>query len=327
MFARPERLHPSVADLAVEEFVARLPRARTRASPSRPRARHIYLEEPHGADGFWTRRRAPGAARDVRLGRRGPARPAGLRQTRRRRAARRAPGRVLHECGHVPQVELPEDTNGLIRELHRLRSGPRGGTRRGRTDRARPPGDCARARSRAAPSSARLGLLVRPVPARRSAAGARRRSGCRAGRPGLRGRPRLSRGCGELLRRLLLLGTAPASAALRARCDLARGPPLGAAASRSRPAPRPRAEASTASWLRRASASARARASASFATRSARRRTRSSESRRGPPRPSRRRALQLAPHALRSRPARPRRPPRRGPRRRSRAAPTRSARR
>ena len=25
---------------------------------------------------------------------------------------------VLNECGHVPQVELPEDTNGLIRRLH-----------------------------------------------------------------------------------------------------------------------------------------------------------------------------------------------------------------
>ena len=54
MFGRPERLHPAVADLAVEEFLRtyRDPAARVAFSAA---ARNIYLEEPNGPNGFWTR--------------------------------------------------------------------------------------------------------------------------------------------------------------------------------------------------------------------------------------------------------------------------------
>ena len=54
MFGGPDRLHPTVADLAVEEFLAgyRDPAARVAFSAA---ARNIYLEEPDGPNGFWTR--------------------------------------------------------------------------------------------------------------------------------------------------------------------------------------------------------------------------------------------------------------------------------
>ena len=51
MFGRPERLHPSVADLAVEEFLATYRNHAARVAFSSA-ARNIYLEEPNGPDGF-----------------------------------------------------------------------------------------------------------------------------------------------------------------------------------------------------------------------------------------------------------------------------------
>ena len=55
-------------------------------------------------------------ARPVHLGRSRPPRPGRLLPAR-GRGASAAPARsVLTECGHVPQVELPERANGLIRE-------------------------------------------------------------------------------------------------------------------------------------------------------------------------------------------------------------------
>ena len=75
-------------------------------------ARHIYLEEPHGEEGFWTRLRtlAPGGA--VRLGTARPARPDRLRPPRGR--ALPDARHVELDCGHVPQVELPGRTHAAI---------------------------------------------------------------------------------------------------------------------------------------------------------------------------------------------------------------------
>ena len=80
-------------------------------------ARNIYLEEPDGERGFWTRlpssrrRRCSSGATSDRLV------PAALLPPRR---ARRCPTRARwcsSECGHVPQVELPERTNALVRDF------------------------------------------------------------------------------------------------------------------------------------------------------------------------------------------------------------------
>jgi pimeloyl-ACP methyl ester carboxylesterase len=113
LFARPERLDPAAADVAVDEFCNTY-RSRTARIAFFAALRNIYLDAPHGKRGLWTRirelrppslfvwgdsdRLVPAAfARHVR-----DAVP----------AARQV---VLPECGHVPQVELADRTNALIR--------------------------------------------------------------------------------------------------------------------------------------------------------------------------------------------------------------------
>jgi pimeloyl-ACP methyl ester carboxylesterase len=113
LFARPERLDPAAAEIAANEF-CRTYRSRSARIAFFAAARNIYLDPPHGDRGMWTRladlaspalfvwgdtdRLVPPAfARHV-----GEALP----------QARQV---VLPECGHVPQVELPDRTNELIR--------------------------------------------------------------------------------------------------------------------------------------------------------------------------------------------------------------------
>lgn len=115
MIARPERIDPSVADIAADEFM-RTHRSAAARVAFYAAARQIYLEPPHGPNGFWTRLellRPPAlfvwgdedrvvSARfsrhvgDVLSG---------------------APQVVLPECGHVPQIELPERTHELVRDF------------------------------------------------------------------------------------------------------------------------------------------------------------------------------------------------------------------
>ncbi|HKG35845.1 MAG TPA: alpha/beta fold hydrolase [Solirubrobacterales bacterium] len=124
MISRPERLDPVVGDIASDEFV-RTYRSRMARVAFYKAARNIYLERPHGDKGFWTRleRLSPPAlfvwGADDRLV---PARfsrhvEAILPQ------ARQA---VFGECGHVPQVELPEQTHDLVREFIESASGTAG---------------------------------------------------------------------------------------------------------------------------------------------------------------------------------------------------------
>jgi pimeloyl-ACP methyl ester carboxylesterase len=114
LFARPERLDPATADIAADEFL-RTYRTRAGRVAFFAALRNIYLDEPHGVDGFWSRLahlRPPALfvwGDEDRLV------PAGFS----RHVAEALPAArqvVLDECGHVPQVELPERTNRLVRD-------------------------------------------------------------------------------------------------------------------------------------------------------------------------------------------------------------------
>jgi pimeloyl-ACP methyl ester carboxylesterase len=112
MIARPDRLDPAVADIAADEFAATY-RSRTARVAFAAAARNIYLEKPHGPNGFWTRleRLEPPAL--FVWGADDPLVPA--RFSRHVEAilphARQV---VMAECGHVPQVELPERTHAML---------------------------------------------------------------------------------------------------------------------------------------------------------------------------------------------------------------------
>jgi pimeloyl-ACP methyl ester carboxylesterase len=113
LFADPNRLPPAWYDAAIDEFM-RVQHNRANRYATVSALRHIYLDEPFGADGFWNRlpRLQPPALfvwgdRDVLV----PARFAG-HVTDALPAARSV---VLSDCGHVPQFEHPARTAALIR--------------------------------------------------------------------------------------------------------------------------------------------------------------------------------------------------------------------
>jgi pimeloyl-ACP methyl ester carboxylesterase len=114
LFARPERLDPGTADIAAEGFL-RTYRSRAGRVAFFAAARNIYLDEPHGVDGFWSRL---GELRPPAMfvwGDEDRLVPAGFA----RHVAEVLPSArqvVLEECGHVPQVELPERANRLVRD-------------------------------------------------------------------------------------------------------------------------------------------------------------------------------------------------------------------
>jgi pimeloyl-ACP methyl ester carboxylesterase len=114
LFAKPERLDPETAEIAIEEF-RRNYQSRSARVAFFAAARNIYLDEPHGEAGFYARlaELEPPAlfiwgAEDWLI-------PAGFSRHV-ERALPRARQMILDDCGHVPQVELPEQTNRLIRE-------------------------------------------------------------------------------------------------------------------------------------------------------------------------------------------------------------------
>ncbi len=130
MFGRPERLHPSVADIAVEEFVAGYRHHAARIAFSKA-ARNIYLEEPNGPDGFYERLAQLQPPAMFVWGDDDPLVPLAF-CVHVAEALPDARQVVLNECGHVPQVELPEETNSLIvdfmaqaRDTHRAHAAAR----------------------------------------------------------------------------------------------------------------------------------------------------------------------------------------------------------
>ena len=112
MFAQPERLDPAVADIACDEF-SRTYRSRSARIAFYAAARNIYLDAPHGERGHWTRLRELGIPSLFVWGDHDRLVPADFS----RHVAEALPSArqvTLTDCGHVPQVELPEETNALI---------------------------------------------------------------------------------------------------------------------------------------------------------------------------------------------------------------------
>ena len=119
LFARPERLDPATADIAADEFL-RTYRTRAGRVAFFAALRNIYLDEPHGGEGFWSRLAGLRPPALFIWGDEDRLVPAGFA----RHVAETLPSArqvVLDECGHVPQVELPERTNRLVRD-HVLRA-------------------------------------------------------------------------------------------------------------------------------------------------------------------------------------------------------------
>jgi pimeloyl-ACP methyl ester carboxylesterase len=114
LFAQPEQLDPAVADIAADEF-CRTYRSRSARIAFFAAARNIYLDTPHGERGLWTRLsslRRPALFIWGDSDRLIP--PAFSRHVA--EAVPEARQVVLPNCGHVPQVELPERANNLVRE-------------------------------------------------------------------------------------------------------------------------------------------------------------------------------------------------------------------
>jgi pimeloyl-ACP methyl ester carboxylesterase len=115
MFADRDQVDPSVADVVVEEFqrIYGSPGARLAFLAS---ARNVYLERPFGDDGFYPRLAELEPPALFVWGSHDKLIPAGFA----RHVAEWLPSAeqiVLHGCGHVPQVERPEQTNGLLQRF------------------------------------------------------------------------------------------------------------------------------------------------------------------------------------------------------------------
>ena len=115
MFSRPERIHPSSADVAVEQFL-RLYRSVNARVAFHASARHIYLEEPKGPKGFYTRLRELEPPALFVWGDDDPLVPLAFSRYV-RDALPDSRQVVIEECGHVPQVEHPVDANALVHDF------------------------------------------------------------------------------------------------------------------------------------------------------------------------------------------------------------------
>ncbi len=115
MFCDPDALDPSVADVVVDEFQRHYASAGARVA-FYASARNIYLDRPFGRGGFYPRLAELQPPALFVWGTHDKLIPAGFRH----RVADVLPGAeqvVLEGCGHVPQVERPEQTVGMLRRL------------------------------------------------------------------------------------------------------------------------------------------------------------------------------------------------------------------
>jgi pimeloyl-ACP methyl ester carboxylesterase len=115
LFCDPDALDPSVADVVVDEFQRTYGSAGARVA-FYASARNIYLDRPFGRGGFYSRLAELEPPALFVWGSHDKLIPAGFR----RHVADALPGVeqiVLDGCGHVPQIERPEQTAGLLRRL------------------------------------------------------------------------------------------------------------------------------------------------------------------------------------------------------------------
>lgn len=115
MFADRDLVDPSLADITVDEFqrIYGSPGARYAFLSA---ARNLYLDAPFGRHGFYPRLAQLQAPALFMWGSHDRLIPAGFK----RHVAEwlpRAEQIVLDGCGHVPQVERPEQTNGLLKRF------------------------------------------------------------------------------------------------------------------------------------------------------------------------------------------------------------------
>ena len=102
------------AAVGVDEFLRAYSTPRGRAA-FYAAARNIYLDEPHGDDGFWTRLAALSPRSLFVWGRKDQVVPIGfMKHVQRTLPAAR---HVELDCGHVPQIEAPARTHEEIRRL------------------------------------------------------------------------------------------------------------------------------------------------------------------------------------------------------------------
>jgi pimeloyl-ACP methyl ester carboxylesterase len=112
MFADPDLIDPSVADVATDEF-QRIYGSATARLAFLASARNIYLDAPFGAKGFYPRLAELEPPSLFVWSSHDGIVPASLSEQVRRWLPS-AEQIVLDACGHAPQVERPEQINGLI---------------------------------------------------------------------------------------------------------------------------------------------------------------------------------------------------------------------
>ena len=115
MFADRDQVDPVLGDIVADEFerIYNNPGARLAFLAS---ARSLYLDKPFGPSGFYPRLAGLQSPAMFVWGTEDQLIPVGFR----RHVEQWLPGAeqiVLEGCGHVPQVERPEHTNGLIRRF------------------------------------------------------------------------------------------------------------------------------------------------------------------------------------------------------------------
>ncbi|MEN3281956.1 MAG: hypothetical protein V7607_3096 [Solirubrobacteraceae bacterium] len=115
MFADPDQIDPSVADVVVDEFQRVYASAGARLA-FLTSARNIYLDRPFGRGGFYPRLSELESPAMFVWGACDRVIPPGFM----RHVAKWLPGAeqiVLEDCGHVPHVERPEQTIGLLQRF------------------------------------------------------------------------------------------------------------------------------------------------------------------------------------------------------------------
>jgi pimeloyl-ACP methyl ester carboxylesterase len=127
MFCDPDKVDPSVADVVVDEFQRIYASAGARCG-FLSSARNIYLDAPFGRGGFYPRLSELSVPSKFVWGTHDTLIPPAFK----RHVARwlpRAEQHVLESCGHVPQVERPDEVNAMLQEFF-ARADARDGRRR-----------------------------------------------------------------------------------------------------------------------------------------------------------------------------------------------------